>query len=209
LDFCHLGFRIPLSALQTSLSSQAKSSPRKALFLDRDGTLIIDKHYLCDPAGVELIDGAAEGLRRAKALGYGLFLFTNQSGIGRGMYTLEDALRCNQRMEELIGLPAPLFMDVCIAPEAPDQPTLYRKPSPRYLVESISRHGLDPAQCWMVGDNKADMEAAANAGVRFAAVCTGKFDAAKWRLLGVPPSQIFPTLREFVSQLESATPRTP
>jgi D-glycero-D-manno-heptose 1,7-bisphosphate phosphatase len=56
----------------------------RALFLDRDGTLIVDKVYLADPAGVELIPGAAEGLARARALGFGLFLFTNQSGIGRG-----------------------------------------------------------------------------------------------------------------------------
>ena len=52
----------------------------RALFLDRDGTLIVDKVYLADPAGVELIAGAAEGLRRARSLGFKLFLFTNQSG---------------------------------------------------------------------------------------------------------------------------------
>ncbi|MGH7997347.1 MAG: HAD-IIIA family hydrolase, partial [Opitutaceae bacterium] len=55
----------------------------KGLFVDRDGTLIVDKVYLADPAGVELIPGATEGLSRARALGYRLFLFTNQSGIGR------------------------------------------------------------------------------------------------------------------------------
>ena len=63
----------------------------KALFLDRDGTLIIDKVYLADPAGVELIPGVAAGLGRARSLGYKLFLFTNQSGIGRGYYTLAAA----------------------------------------------------------------------------------------------------------------------
>jgi D-glycero-D-manno-heptose 1,7-bisphosphate phosphatase len=174
---------------------------RKALFLDRDGTLILDKHYLADPTGVELIPGAADGLKQARALGYQLFLFTNQSGIGRGLYTLEDALRCNTRMEELIGLPSPLFADVCIAPEAPDQPQEYRKPSPRFILESIDRHGLDPAQCWMVGDNIADVQAGLSAKIRNAAVCTGKLNAKQWAELGLPGLLVFPTFFDFASEL--------
>lgn len=174
---------------------------RKALFLDRDGTLIVDKHYLSDPAGVELIAGVPEALRQARELGYAFFLFTNQSGIGRGLYTLDDTLRCNARMEALIGLAPPLFADVCIAPEAPDQPQQYRKPSPRFLLESIKRHALDRAQCWMVGDNLADLQVARAAGVRFAAVCTGKFDEVGWIGHGVAERDIFPTLREFVDML--------
>ncbi|MFI5337077.1 MAG: HAD-IIIA family hydrolase, partial [Opitutales bacterium] len=73
-------------------------NPPRALFLDRDGTLILDKDYLADPAGVELLPGAAAALQRARTLGYRLFLFTNQSGIGRGFHTIEDAHRCNARM---------------------------------------------------------------------------------------------------------------
>lgn len=187
----------------------SKDEKRRALFIDRDGTLILDKHYLSDPAGVELIPGVPEALRRARSSGYDLFLFTNQSGIGRGLYSLEDALRCNSRMEELIGLPSPLFTDVCIAPEAPDQPQQYRKPSPRFILESIVRHDLDPAQCWMVGDNEADMRAGQNAGVRLAAVCTGKFDAKKWAALAIPGLLVFPTLFDFVSTLETPISTTP
>ncbi len=177
---------------------------RRALFLDRDGTLILDKHYLHDPAGVEIIPAVPEALRRARALGYALFLFTNQSGIGRGLYALEDAQRCNARMEELIGLPAPLFADACIAPEAPEQPQQYRKPSPRFILESIERHQLDKNQCWMVGDNKADVEAAQNAGIAIAVVCTGKFTAEQWAAMKIPNLHVFPTLFEFVEHLERA-----
>lgn len=173
----------------------------KALFLDRDGTLIFDKHYLADPAGVELIPGVAQALRQARALGYELFLFTNQSGIGRGLHTLEDALRCNARMEELIGLPAPLFKDICIAPESSDVPPHYRKPSPRFILEAIARHALHPADCWMVGDREADIQAGQNAGIRSAAVCTGKYDAAGWAALGLPDVPVFPSLTEFVASL--------
>lgn len=80
--------------------------PAKALFLDRDGTIIADKHYLADPAGVELLPGAREALHGFLADGWRLFLFTNQSGVGHGLFTLEDARRCNARMDELLGLPA-------------------------------------------------------------------------------------------------------
>jgi len=150
----------------------------KALFLDRDGTLIYDKNYLSDPAAVELIPGVAGALARAKKLGYRLYLLTNQSGIGRGYHTLDDTHRCNARMEQLLALPAPLFAGICIAPEAPDQPSLYRKPSPRYIHEMLARDHLDPAQSWMVGDREADIDTALNAGIRPAAVCTGKLTRA-------------------------------
>src|SRR5947209_6281356 len=76
------------------------STVNRSLFLDLDGTLIVDKVYLADPAGVELIPGAINGLQRARSLGYKLFLFTNQSGIGRGLHTLDDTHRVNARMEE-------------------------------------------------------------------------------------------------------------
>ena len=148
----------------------------KALFLDRDGTVIVDKVYLADPAGVELIPGAAEALGRARQLGYRLFLFTNQSGIGRGYHTLEDSHRVNARLEELLGLTPPVFADTCIAPEGPGQPVAYRKPSPRFILESIARHGLDPARCWMVGDSAADIGSALAAGIKVAAVRTGRVD---------------------------------
>jgi D-glycero-D-manno-heptose 1,7-bisphosphate phosphatase len=148
----------------------------KALFLDRDGTLIIDKVYLADPAGVELIPGVTEGLARARKLGYQLFLFTNQSGIGRGYHTIEATHQVNTRLEEMLGLPRPVFTDICIAPEAPGQPVAYRKPSPRFIIESIARHGLDPGQCWMVGDSAADIGAGLGAKIRAATVRTGKVD---------------------------------
>lgn len=174
----------------------------KALFLDRDGTLIYDKHYLADPAGVELIPGVAAALQRARGLGYKLFIHTNQSGIARGMYTLDDVLRCNARMEELLGLPSPIFDDICIAPEGPDDVVQYRKPSPRFVQESIQRHALDPRQCWMVGDREADIETGRNAGIRSAAVCTGKHTAAAWAAFGLTDVPVFPSFVEFVASLE-------
>jgi len=163
----------------------------KALFLDRDGTIIYDKDYLSDPAGVELIPGARDALARALRLGYRLYLLTNQSGIGRGYHTLADAHRCNARMEQLLApdqpapapAPASLFAGICIAPEAPDQPSLYRKPSPRYIHEMLARDHLDPAQSWMVGDREADIDTGLAAGIRAAALCTGKRSREEWNAM--------------------------
>lgn len=191
----------PRRTLAIATRASESERPRRALFLDRDGTLIVDKDYLRDPAGVELIPGVPAALRRARELGYELHLFTNQSGIGRGYFTLEDTHRCNARMVELIGLGPDLFAGTCIAPEAPDQPSLYRKPSPRYVLETVAQRGLDPAQCWMVGDRESDLLAGLDAGIHAAAVCTGKYDEATWRPRLPAGAQLFTDLTEFVATL--------
>lgn len=173
----------------------------KALFLDRDGTLIFDKVYLADPAGVELIPGAADALRRARALGYQLYLFTNQSGIGRGLHTIEDTHRVNARMEELLGLARPAFDGICIAPEHPDAPPVYRKPSPRFILETLAARALDPANCWMVGDSAADLGAGLAAKVNVAAVRTGKVDPLTLPIVAERHIPVFPSIAEFALTL--------
>lgn len=98
------------------------------IFLDRDGTLIVDKHYLKDPADVEVLPGVPEAIKIFQSLGCRLFLFSNQSGVGRGLLTMTDVKLCNQAMLEQIGC-GNFFCDICIAPEKPDDPVQYRKPS--------------------------------------------------------------------------------
>lgn len=173
----------------------------KALFLDRDGTLIVDRVYLADPAGVEVIPGSADALRRARSLGYRLFLFTNQSGIGRGYHTIEDTHRVNARMEALLGLPLPIFDEMCIAPEGPDDAVVYRKPSPRFIRETVDRYGLDPANTWMVGDSASDIGAAQAAGIRCAAVRTGRVDPGQIPEVAAGRVPVFPTFAAFAATL--------
>lgn len=173
----------------------------RALFIDRDGTLIIDKVYLSDPAGVELCPGASEGLRKARELGFKLFLFSNQSGIGRGYYKMEDALRVNARMEEMLGLARPIFDEVCLAPEAPDQPMIYRKPSPRFILEMIAKHQLVPRECLMVGDSAADMQAALAGGIRAVALRTGKVDPVRLPVVVENKIPIYANFAEFSATL--------
>src|SRR5687767_8249729 len=117
----------------------------RALFLDRDGTLIESRHYLSDPSEVVLMPGVREALHRFVTEGYRLFLFTNQSGVGRGFFPLEAVHRCNERMLELLDLPPPRFTEVCIATETPEMPAVYRKPSPRFIHEMMEKYALNPA----------------------------------------------------------------
>lgn len=156
--------------------------PAKALFLDRDGTIIVDRHYLADPALVELLPGAREALHGFLADGWRLFLHTNQSGVGHGKFPLETVHRCNARMNELLALPAPGFTETCIAPETPEMPAVYRKPSPRFIREMIAKYSLDAARCWMTGDKESDVQAGLNAGIHSALIASDRSRSA------VPPA---------------------
>lgn len=175
-----------------------------ALFLDRDGTLMCDGNYLSDPGGVVIMPGAPEAIRKAGMLGYRLFLFTNQSGISRGMYTLAQVLSVNARMLELMDLPGSVFDDVCIAPEHSDEPHGYRKPSPRFILEMIEKHNLDSEHCYMVGDAPCDLEAGLNAGITPIALDVGgRFNPREFPEVIANNLQVFPSLLDFVATLDS------
>ncbi|TLP48524.1 HAD-IIIA family hydrolase [Cohaesibacter sp. CAU 1516] len=134
------------------------------IFLDRDGTLIRHIPYLCDPDAVELLPGVRDGLVRLKEAGHLLFLHTNQSGVGRGYFTLEQAIACNERMIELLAFPSSPFEAICVAPEHPDAEPVHRKPSPRFALEMAKRHDATPDQIVYIGDAPSDLLAAQAAG---------------------------------------------
>lgn len=144
--------------------------PPQAVFLDRDGTLIENRHYLASADGVVLLPGVREALARLRAAGSRLFLFTNQSGVGRGYFTLADVEAQNRRLVDLLGIGPDVFTDICVAPERPDEPSLYRKPSPRFIHEMQAAHSLAAGATWIVGDSPADWEAGLAAGILAAAI---------------------------------------
>lgn len=137
-----------------------------AVFLDRDGTLIEEKEYLSDPAGVEFFPGVGVALRRLMDGGFKLVVVTNQSGIGRGYYTEAAMHRVNQRVIERLAPEGVRFEKIYFAPEVPDQPSRGRKPRPQFLFDARDEFGIDLARSFMVGDKMADLECGWNAGVR-------------------------------------------
>ena len=137
----------------------------RAVFLDRDGTLIVEKHYLHKPEEVELFFGAAVALRKLGDAGFKLFVVTNQSGIGRGYYTLADAERVNARVAADLARAGVRFEKIFIAPEAPEQPSRGRKPSPQFLFDARDEFGLDMTRSYLIGDKLIDLECGWNAGV--------------------------------------------
>jgi len=138
----------------------------RAVFLDRDGTLIAEKNYLHRPEDVEIFPGAGPALKKLADAGFKLIIVTNQSGIGRGYFTMADAERVNERVAADFARDGVHFEKTYIAPEAPDQPSRGRKPSPQFLFDARDEFGLDLAQCFMVGDKLIDLECGWNAGVK-------------------------------------------
>jgi len=145
-------------------------TPLRAVFLDRDGTLIANKHYLSNPDDIVVLPGVREALARLQTEGVKLFLFTNQSGVGRGLFTMADVEAVNRRMVEMLQLGVDLFAGICIAPESPQETPVYRKPSPRFIHEMLAIHSIAASTAWMVGDSPVDWEAGRNAGIQTAAI---------------------------------------
>lgn len=138
----------------------------RAVFLDRDGTLIVEKNYLHRPEEVEIFPGAGEALKRLVDAGFKLMIVTNQSGIGRGYYTMADAERVNERVQSDLARHGVRFEKAYVAPEAPDQPSRGRKPSPQFLFDARDEFGLALAESFMIGDKLIDLECGWNAGVK-------------------------------------------
>jgi D-glycero-D-manno-heptose 1,7-bisphosphate phosphatase len=136
---------------------------KRAVFLDRDGTLIEDKDYLHRPEDVVIFPGAPEALKRLQDAGFLLIMVTNQSGIGRGYFTLQDCERVHQHLEAEFGKAGVRFTKIYIAPEAPDRPSRGRKPSPQFLFDARDEFGIDLGQSYILGDKLIDLECGWNA----------------------------------------------
>ncbi len=138
----------------------------RAVFLDRDGTIIEEKDYLRDPDQVVIFPGAAQALKRLADAGFKLVIVSNQSGVGRGYFTMADVERVNQRLVTLLVRDSVRFEKIYLALEAPEQPSRGRKPSPQFLFDARDEFGIDLSQSYMIGDKLIDLECGWNAGVK-------------------------------------------
>jgi D,D-heptose 1,7-bisphosphate phosphatase len=166
------------ATLSTMLEDSDKRSP--ALFLDRDGTTIVDKDYLADPDKVELIPGVAEGLIEAKRRGYKLVILSNQSGVARGMFDNATVDRVNQRLIEILARQGVVLDGLYYCPHyiggrVPEYSiSCYcRKPAPGMAERAAKELGIDLRRSWVIGDKEDDLSLGRVLGANSMLVRTG------------------------------------
>lgn len=157
---------------------------RPAIFLDRDGTLNREVDYLRRVEDLVLLPGVVTALESLQRAGYALVVVTNQSGVARGLLTEQTLGRIHARLAEELANSGVELLDILWCPHHPDLPEgaphgacSCRKPAPGMLLEAASRHGLDLANSWTVGDGERDAAAGLAAGTHAALVATGKTPA--------------------------------
>ena len=133
-----------------------------AVIFDRDGTLVIDVPYNGDPDAVTPVPGIETGLARLRAASLPIAVVSNQSGVARGMITVEQVEAVNQRIDKLLGP----FDAWLYCPHGPDDDCDCRKPKPKMILDAARIMGVDPECCVVVGDKRSDVEAAMNAGAQ-------------------------------------------
>ena len=151
-----------------------------AVFLDRDGTIIKDANYISRPEQVELIDGAAEAISRINAALVPVIVVTNQSGIGRGFYTLADYARVRERVQELLEQHGARIDATYMCPHKPEDGCLCRKPGTLLFERASEDLGIDLSSALFIGDRLRDIEPAKKFGARGVLIPT----------LATPPAEI-------------------
>ncbi|QZY55884.1 D-glycero-alpha-D-manno-heptose-1,7-bisphosphate 7-phosphatase [Crassaminicella profunda] len=138
---------------------------KKAVFLDRDGTIIVDYGYVHKPSQVELLPGIIEALVTLKKLDFELIIISNQSGIGRGYFTKKDVDLVNAHLQSLLKAHGIELSGIYYCPHSPDDRCDCRKPKPALILQALKDHGIDPKHSYFVGDKWTDVQAAIRAGV--------------------------------------------
>ncbi|HET9418435.1 MAG TPA: HAD family hydrolase [Chthoniobacterales bacterium] len=146
---------------------------RRFVVLDRDGTVIVKRHYLSDPDQVELLSGAATGLRRLRELDLGLVLVTNQSAIGRGFFDQSRLELVHRRLRELLEAERVRLDGIYFCPHKPDDECVCRKPQPGMVETAAEELDFDPRLCFVIGDNDCDVALGRRVGATTILVRTG------------------------------------
>lgn len=153
---------------------------RPAIFLDRDGVVIEDNHYIGTPERVRLIPGAAEAIAAVNRAGWPVVIVTNQAGVAKGLFPLAAVESVHAHLEELLAGYRARVKAFYFCPHHPDGDVTEftfacacRKPQPGMLHRAAAEHGLDLSRSWMVGDRVSDLEAGAAVGARTVLVRTG------------------------------------
>jgi histidinol-phosphate phosphatase family protein len=184
---------------------------RPVAFLDRDGTVMHDAHYLADPAGVRLIDGAAAAIARLRRAGIAVVIVTNQSGIARGRITVAQYESVRARLDALLQAAGASVDGTYHCPHHPDVdgPCDCRKPGPALYARAIAELGLDGARAAFVGDRWSDLEGATafrGLGLLVPSVDTPPADIARATAAGVLAATLGDAVDRIVAALAQGVP---
>jgi D-glycero-D-manno-heptose 1,7-bisphosphate phosphatase len=144
-----------------------------AIFLDRDGTIIVEKNYLGDPDQVVLLDNAVAGLRAMSMHGLPFVIVSNQSGLGRGYFSADQARAVERRLRDLLAREGIAIAGWYSCPHAPEANCSCRKPLPGMIHAAVRDLGLDPVRSFVIGDKRCDIDLAAAVGATGILVTTG------------------------------------
>jgi D-glycero-D-manno-heptose 1,7-bisphosphate phosphatase len=133
---------------------------KAAVFVDRDGTICFDKHYLADPKELELIPTVTQGIRRLNEAGIPVIVITNQSGIARGFFDEKALARIHAKLGEMLASEHARIDDIFYCPHMPDAGCRCRKPRTGMIEDAAKRHGIDLGQSFVIGDRMMDIEMA-------------------------------------------------
>lgn len=139
---------------------------KKAIFFDRDGTLIVDKLYLNNPNEIEYLPKIFWALRALRDAGYVFFVVTNQSGVPRGLVTLNNLNEIHRRIRFAFAEQGVDILDFYYAPYLTEHDHIYRKPNPGMLLQAAQEYNLDLGASWMIGDRLSDVESGRRAGAQ-------------------------------------------
>ena len=137
-----------------------------AVFVDRDGTICFDRHYLSNPDGLELIPTVAGGLRRLNDAGIPVVVVTNQSGVGRGFFDKNQLKAVHARMRQALAEHGAHVDDIYYCPHMPNEGCDCRKPAPGMLLRASEEHGIDLKDSFVIGDRMMDIEMAHAVGAK-------------------------------------------
>ena len=141
--------------------------------LDRDGTIVAERRYLADPEHVEMLPGVGRALRELREAGLGLVLMSNQSGIGRGYFGVEELKNVHRRLDELLTSEGTCLDGCYFCPHTPEERCACRKPSPGMIRQAANELGFDPRAGFFVGDKASDVGAGRAVGATTFLVRTG------------------------------------
>lgn len=184
------------------------SEGRAAVFFDRDGTLIEDVGYLSNAAGLRMIPGAAEGVRRLNDRGFLTFVISNQSGVARGYFSEQDLVPIHQRLEAELANAGAHLDHIYYCPHHPtrgrppyDVECTCRKPRTGMLEQAVKEFNVDLRRSYVIGDKFADVKVGHNAGTRTVLVLTGYGPSAvqECREAGITPDAVRPSAAEAVA----------